>query len=127
MCDTNKTTKITCPKCDGSKNLNWCSHVENGVCFGCNGTGTIEVDLDAKRRELSDHSRTCAEWIMASTADSYKNLSWSMLNKARDFAHSNRGGVQEAFPEMLNHFREVGDPVFFARQEDRLAEWVDQA
>lgn len=31
----------TCSKCDGKGRINAFSHIENGSCFACKGTGTI--------------------------------------------------------------------------------------
>ena len=36
---TNET--CTCPKCDGKGKLIGFSHIANGDCFMCNGTGTV--------------------------------------------------------------------------------------
>lgn len=40
---TTTITTGTCGKCDGVGRMNWCSHVMNGVCFWCKGTGRVTV------------------------------------------------------------------------------------
>lgn len=35
------TTTCACPNCDGTGKLPHYSHIANGDCFACNGTGTI--------------------------------------------------------------------------------------
>lgn len=86
----------------------------------CGATGQVEVDLEKMKTELTEYQRTGAEWIMASTSDSYSRLSYSKLFKIRDFAHSG-GALAQAFPEMLAHWREHGEPHFQAAQEKKLA------
>jgi hypothetical protein len=38
MATTTKTAK-TCKRCNGQGRLSSYSHIANGVCFGCNGSG----------------------------------------------------------------------------------------
>ena len=45
-------TQTTCPKCDGKGRIAQYSHVINGVCFRCQGTGQVTVsEAQAKRME----------------------------------------------------------------------------
>jgi DnaJ-class molecular chaperone len=36
-------TLATCPKCNGTGYLSSFAHIANGACFGCHGTGKVEV------------------------------------------------------------------------------------
>lgn len=36
-------TTCTCPSCGGSGKLPHFSHIQNGDCFACGGTGTIQI------------------------------------------------------------------------------------
>ena len=36
-------SKVTCPKCQGTGFVEGFAHVKNGVCFDCDGTGSIET------------------------------------------------------------------------------------
>jgi len=117
---TSKTTQtVSCPKCDGSGHIQAFGHVANGVCFCCKGVGTIEVGTDSQKAELSEDTRRKADWIMQSTEASYAGLSYAKLEKIRNFAYSGFG-LDQAYPELLAHYREVGEPAFFAAQERKL-------
>lgn len=107
-----------CPKCSGQKHIAAFSHVANGVCFACKGAGVVFCD-DAQR-ELSPETRHAAEWLLRASAETFVGWSYNRLNRARTFAHGG-WGVTEAYPELLAHWRVVGDPAFFAAQEVRLA------
>ena len=37
---------ITCPKCGGSGVIREFAHIDNGMCYRCLGTGTIEINDD---------------------------------------------------------------------------------
>lgn len=50
MAATNSTQRITCPKCNGAKALDWCMGVANGTCFECAGTGRITVAALSKSK-----------------------------------------------------------------------------
>lgn len=113
---------IDCPKCDGAGFIRAFGHVANGVCFCCKGNKTIEVDVVELKAKLSAYAIKTADWIMKSTAETYEGWSYDRLNNARNFCHVG-DGLQQAYPELLSHWREVGDPAFFAAQEERLAEF----
>ena len=96
------------------------AHVANGVCFCCNGKGTIEIDRAKQIAKLSDYARTKADWVMRSTEEDYVNLSYAKLSAIRNFCHGG-WGLQEAYPDLLNHFREVGAAAFFQAQDEKLS------
>jgi hypothetical protein len=116
------TKKINCPKCDGKGYIAGLSHYANGVCFCCNGAKTVTVNITNLQSKLSADCRKKAEWIMASTEASYANLSYTKLAAIRDFAHGG-WGLQEAYPEMRNHYFEVGEAAFQSAQNEKLARY----
>ena len=115
----NKT--INCPKCDGKGYLAGIAYA-NGVCFCCNGQKTVTVNIANLQSKLSEDCRRKADWIMASTEASYTKLSYQKLKAIRDFAHGG-WGLQEAYPEMLEHYRAVGEPAFQSSQNEKLASY----
>jgi hypothetical protein len=111
---------VECPKCLGRGYFEVFGHVANGVCFCCKGQKTISVDIEAKKLSLSETTRRKADWIMASTEDSYAGLSYERLAAIRNFAHSGFG-LQDAYPEILSHYYSVGEWAFQAAQEQKRA------
>ena len=118
-------TTIECPKCLGKGKLPEYGHIANGDCFGCDGKGTIQIDLNALTSKLSDETRTRAEWVMQSTTDSYKKLSYSRQLKIRDFVHSGFG-LQEAFPQIIDHWFDVAGSTFTTAQDEKLSQWKEK-
>jgi hypothetical protein len=57
---------------------------------------------------------------MASTEQSYEGLSYKRQAAIRNFCYSGFG-LSEAYPQLLSHYREVGEWAFFAAQEEKLA------
>ena len=114
------TEQVTCPRCEGHGHIQAFGHYADGICFLCWGKKTITIDRQALIAKISPENRKKAEWIMASTPESYKGLSYSKLHKIMDFAHGG-WGLTEAYPTMQSHWSEVGAPAFFAAQEKKLA------
>ena len=114
-------TNIECPKCAGAGHISAFSHYANGVCFCCNGTKVVAVDLDEKKAELSEDTIKRAEWIINSTSASYTKLGYNTLLRIRNFAHGGFG-LQQAYPNLLSCYREHGEQSFQASQEVKLAE-----
>lgn len=108
--------QVKCPKCDGVGSISAFSNYANGICFCCKGNKTISVNVDKLREGVSAENRVKAEWILASTEESYKGLSFAKLSKIRNFAHAG-WGLQEAYPTMLSHWFKVGESAFQAAQE----------
>ena len=115
-------TKIDCPKCSGHKRIDSFSHVANGVCFCCNGVGTVDIDLDANRAQLCDLSRELAEWVLSATDEEFARLSFSTLSKIRTFCHGG-WGLGEAYPTLYSHWSENGHGIWAAKQDEQLALW----
>ena len=119
--ETKRLETVNCSKCGGKGVLSGISYA-NGVCFGCHGVGTYQVDVEALKAKVGSDTRRKADWVMASTPESYSGLGYARLLKIRDFCHGGYG-LQEAYPELLSHYREVGEPAFQAAQEERLEQW----
>ena len=120
------TTKtINCPKCDGKGYLAGIAYA-NGVCFCCNGQKTVTINVAKLQSKLSDDCRRKAEWIMTSTEASYAKLSYAKLKAIRDFTHGGFG-LQEAYPEMRDHYFNVGEWAFQAAQEEKLSNYYATA
>ena len=113
---TRNTKAVSCPKCSGSGYINGMGHIANGVCFACKGAKTITIGIDARKAKISDASKIRADWIMASTPASYSRLSYGKLAKIRDFAHGGNG-LQDAYPTLLAHYFEAGEPAYQAAQK----------
>jgi len=118
---TKKTTTVKCPRCDGMGYIGAFGHVANGICFCCNGEKTIEIDIAAKRAKLSADTIKKSDWIMASTPDDYKNLSFAKLSKIDSFSCGG-WGLQEVYPNLRSRFIEVGRSFFIDAQEAKFAE-----
>jgi len=117
-----KTTKetIECPKCQGAGYIGAFAHIANGVCFCCDGNGTIEINRAAMIAKLSDDTRKKAEWILSTTPDDYADMSYTRLFAVRDFCHGG-WGLPEAYPTLYAHWFEVGEVFFQAAQMAKLA------
>lgn len=52
----NKTSKETveCPYCNGKGALEHLSHIANGICFQCHGTGTLVVEARSISKKVRD-------------------------------------------------------------------------
>ena len=37
----NQMFKLECLKCDGTGEIRWAKHVQNGICFSCGGKGHV--------------------------------------------------------------------------------------
>jgi hypothetical protein len=78
----------TCPKCCGKKTINGFSHVENGVCFQCSGSGviTLSAKRSAEIEAVAQDTAKKREWLMTATASQIAALPVEKLVKAFHFA-----------------------------------------
>lgn len=56
-----KTETVKCPKCDGTGFIGHYAHIANGVCFTCQGSGTITRKINAPSKMNATHCRTVPE------------------------------------------------------------------
>jgi len=66
-----KTTH--CPKCSGNKNLDCFSHIENGRCFLCSGTGVV---TGAKAEKIVADRKAAIERVAGYLAQAKANPEW---------------------------------------------------
>lgn len=85
-----KPTTFTCPRCKGKGRIDHFGHVEHGVCFACNGTGTIsrkrqwdniypvylESTEEEKHRIRWAFHATPAQWAAATDEQIEKAVNW---------------------------------------------------
>ena len=69
----------TCPKCDGHGRIRAFNHIANGLCFACGGVGTY--DSAARVAKQDPDTKRKAEWVLASTAESY--VGWTTTGNSR--------------------------------------------
>lgn len=62
-----KMVEAKCLKCGGNGSYAGLEHIENGVCFKCNGKGTVEITEQAYKARLRklEESRKKAQGFMA--------------------------------------------------------------
>ncbi len=111
-----------CSKCDGIGYIGAFSHISGGKCFACDGVGTFDVDVDALIAQVSDDSRTKAEWVLNATPESFARMDFHRISKIRDFCHGG-WGLPDAFPSLLSHWFEVGEAKFQELQTVELAQF----
>lgn len=108
----------TCPKCDGKGHIIGFSHIVNGVCFRCGGTGTCKVRAEAKPApELTDYQK---RYLRIITEGDLSQYTYGQLLSLRNFAHCPVAG----YPELHKTWIERGEAYFQAAQAERLAAMV---
>jgi hypothetical protein len=86
---TATTTQCECFKCGGSGYIQEFSGIAQGVCFTCNGSGKLTVKQSQKAtQELPEEMRIKADWILASTYETFSGFSMNRMSAVRNFAHS---------------------------------------
>jgi transcriptional antiterminator Rof (Rho-off) len=91
-----KTT--TCPKCCGQKSINGFSHIENGVCFQCSGSGviTLSAKQSAEVEAVAQDTAKKREWLKNATAGQIAALPVDKVFKAFHFAATSVGPFNDA-------------------------------
>jgi len=81
-----KTT--TCPKCLGARHFDTLRHVEQGVCFRCNGRGTVEIRTAVTVATPAPEAREAVEMLrmLYSAARSQDEGWFDTLDTAYDTA-----------------------------------------
>lgn len=112
---------ITCPKCDGAKRITGFSHVANGVCFRCEGNGTILVRPAAVKpvAPLSPFQAGRVKLIAEGSDETFAGMNYHQLLELRDFAH----WPLKQVPNLLELWRAKGEGFFQAAQEEKLEEF----
>jgi hypothetical protein len=85
--ETMKT--VTCPKCCGNRRFETLSHICSGVCFQCNGAGTVTVKPAKKtEQQIADEQLTARrrEFVLSLTPGKIASLTWKQLHGAATFA-----------------------------------------
>ena len=112
---TTTAAKITCPACNGNRYLTHFGHIEDGLCFTCNGAGIVSINHRAARPEVltpaqiaarADEAKraeaqiafvaTFAGMNPAAVADRLVNLSDAKVSRLHDVAiNMNTTGAAE--------------------------------
>lgn len=108
-------TQYPCSKCDGKGTIQGFTHVLNGVCFRCGGTGK-QKSRPRKQvlRPLTPFQQGIIDRIL--TGD-MSQLGYAELHSLREDAHWH----YPQYPNLLAIWRERGEPYFQAAQAERLA------
>ena len=56
-----KYETVECSRCGGKGRFNCYSHVEGGVCFQCNGKGTVQVRVKSAAQIERENARKAAK------------------------------------------------------------------
>ncbi len=110
---------MTCPKCEGKKTIEGFSHVANGVCFRCAGSGVVKYRKPSPVKPMGPEAIAFCERILAITEAELETLSFAELNRLRDGCHWH----YPQYPDLLKVWRDKGDAFFFAAQEQALEGW----
>lgn len=86
--ETIEVKTVKCWKCDGKKVISTFHHYANGVCFGCNGTGTMKVKVTAEKiAAMGEDTRRKCEWMLKATVEQVEKMSWKQIRACMDFCH----------------------------------------
>jgi hypothetical protein len=83
-------TKVTCPKCLGSKYFGHFKHIESGVCFTCSGAGIVDFT------EIKEAAQTAQK-------NDTKQVSLKGFGTFTVTAMTHRNDIQFYSPEGLFH------------------------
>jgi|DEB0MinimDraft_6_1074348.scaffolds.fasta_scaffold00004_64 RecJ-like exonuclease len=87
MITTFKTTCV-CPNCDGKGKLPHYSHIANGDCFACGGTGTLKItefigdnsdvilEVNTRRGKFDSACLRCRTWKNEKAGDGKTYHNW---------------------------------------------------
>lgn len=118
---TTQAGRVTCGRCGGDGRLVAFSHVKGGVCFQCEGLGTVACGAAKYRRKTDPILFKKCDWLIASTPASFIGLSYERLSAMFEFAHkygSNRELYDTYGETVYEAFRnQGGEAAFFKAQE----------
>ena len=115
-------TTCKCYKCDGRGILNWASHIKNGECFACHGTGKVKCGTPAQMADVTPANHKKAKWILTATDEQIARLTYSQAHKIMDFCHCG-GSLRVAYPELKATFEDRFRGTFNRLQDERLEAW----
>lgn len=104
-----------CQKCSGAGFIRAFANIANGVCFSCGGVGKVSRKPAVKK--IAPLNPALARDIETIKNADLSAMSYGRLNDLRNTAH----WPTPHCPDLLEIWRERGDPHFFARQEERIA------
>jgi hypothetical protein len=85
----NATKKKTylCGKCNGQRKLRGFAHVENGICFACNGSGKVTVKKNDRKPFDWESNRKKIEFIIDMTIEDFARMTREQVNAMDDYVH----------------------------------------
>lgn len=115
-----KMIKVECWKCGGSGHIEAFSHIASGDCFTCKGSG-FKMVREGKVKPVAPLNEWQQEQVDAITSGDLSVLSYKQLAELRSFAH---WPLKQA-PNLLEIWRDRGEPHFQRRQEEKLAAYYE--
>ncbi len=118
MANNDRTVKVICGRCDGTKQIAGFRHVSNGDCFACNATGYVLItERENARREathdITESQRIRAEWISNATLTQVESLSWKQLVNTQAFSLWPIAG----YPNLHADWQKNIGPTFYKMQD----------
>lgn len=87
------TFTFTCPKCNGRGTLTFCTHIENGRCFTCSGTGKV---TQAKRGPVVGALEALPEAIRCTDKQMREITRLAIAHSTSEMRLAEAAGVVEA-------------------------------
>jgi hypothetical protein len=112
---TQTVALVTCWKCAGSGVLPYLRHIDNGVCFTCEGTGQAESKPVRRSSVRYDRTQYMRNLYTAATRNDHRGpLTYDEVLDERDGMGWTRAGLEAALDEVPGSreaFRAIGWPV----------------
>lgn len=123
-----KTVKVVCGRCDGTKKIAGFRHVSNGDCFACNATGYVLItEVEAARREatpeITDYQRIRCEWIKNASQAQAESMTWLQLCDSHAFSLWPITG----YPNLKADWERNIGPTFYKMQEKESKKYERRA
>lgn len=107
---------VDCPKCNGTGYLSCYAGIANGVCFRCAGNKVVRASTVRPAPKMTPYQEQLTARLVNTPAEEFFGMSFGELMNLRDFAHWPHPTVKN----ILNIWREKGEPAFQAAQEAKL-------
>ena len=115
---------VKCWKCDGKKAISAFAHYANGVCFGCNGAGVINVKVTPEKiAAMGEETRRKCEWMLKATVEQVEKMNWKQIFACMNFCHlyvMNPEAGEVYGHSVKEAFERVARPHFNRLQTERL-------